>query len=245
MALDHALALVLPPGEAVLRLYAWEAPTASFGRNEPAVGRYAREEAEARGVEFVRRPTGGRVVLHDAEVTYTVVAPQGALGGPRLAYRRINEALGAALRALGASVGLSDATGVPALDAGPCFQEPAEGEVVARGRKLVGSAQARIDGALLQHGSILLGDSQAVLDELRPRQDPGGPGVSGGSGRPATLSALLPDVGFRAVSDAVADQMQKTFDGSWRTDDYRQAERDTADRLEAERYGTHAWTWRR
>lgn len=255
MALDHALATESVEGEAVLRLYGWTRPTVSFGRNEPAREAYG----PADGVDWVRRPTGGRAVLHDAEVTYAVVAPAGALGGPRQAYRRINEALAGALASLGAPVALSGPAAVPTLDAGPCFQSPAEGEVTLDGRKLVGSAQARVEGALLQHGSILLAGDQTLLQDLRRDAEPAtrpaalrsraDPSATRASPRaytaPATLSVLAPDISFDEVSDAVVRHMQKTFDGAWRADEYRQTELDTAARLEAERYGADAWTWRR
>lgn len=270
MALDHALATGSVEGEAVLRLYGWTRPTVSFGRNEPAREAYgpaAREapgptNGEAEAVDWVRRPTGGRAVLHDAEVTYAVVAPAGALGGPRQAYRRINEALAGALASLGAPVALSGPAAVPTLDAGPCFQSPAEGEVTLDGRKLVGSAQARVEGALLQHGSILLAGDQTLLEDLRRDAGPATPSAALRShaepsatsatrasprayAAPATLSVLGPGISFDDVSDAVVRHMQKTFDGAWRTDEYRQSEMDTAMRLETERYGTEDWTWRR
>ena len=260
MALDHALATELREREAVLRLYGWGRPTVSFGRNEPADGRYDREAGMARGVDFVRRPTGGRAVLHDAEVTYAVIAPASAIGGPRAAYRAINRALASALGALGAPVDLSTAAGVRPLDAGPCFQSPAEGEVTAKGRKLVGSAQARLDGALLQHGSILVAGDQALLDDLLPDDSgtapPGPLGTEAGTGGdavkgrsphlpPATLRAFLPGIDFDDVRDAVVRHMQKTFDGTWYSDEYRRSELETAARLERERYRNEAWTWRR
>src|SRR5690606_17502269 len=98
----------------------------------------------SRAVDFVRRPTGGRAVLHDRELTYAVVVPHRALGGPRAAYRAINEALVMGLRALGVDASVSERGRVLPPDAGPCFQVAAPGEVVADGRKLVGSAQARL-----------------------------------------------------------------------------------------------------
>ena len=277
MALDHALAAEVEDGTAVLRLYAWSSPTVSFGRNEPARGRYV-ADASHRGLDYVRRPTGGRAVLHDGELTYAVVAPAATLGGPRRTYRRVNEALAAALRSLGAPVTLAGAVALPALDSGPCFQSPAEGEVVAVGRKLVGSAQARIGQALLQHGSILLEGDQSRLEALRieanarvaagrgpvaptlrpdrptPSPDPTtaspdlaapSPDPTTTSSAPATLTELLPGITRSRVADAVIASMQKTFDGTWRTDEYRQGELATARRLEAERYGRPDWTWRR
>lgn len=238
MALDHALAASLGEGEAVLRLYDWERRTVSFGRNEPARGRYSKDAAEARGVDYVRRPTGGRAVLHDAELTYTVVAPVRAWGGLRDAYRLINHALAGALRALGAPVALAEETTVPSIDAGPCFQGPAGGEVTAAGRKLVGSAQCRIEGALLQHGSIILAGDQALLNRL-----------SGKGGEehvpPATLSGLVGEVSRDQVAESVARAMRGTFGGRWTDGEYTAGERAAAQRLENRRYGREEWTWRR
>jgi lipoyl(octanoyl) transferase len=237
MALDHALASSLNDGHAVLRLYGWRRPTVSFGRNEPAKGLYSVREAVRLGVDYVRRPTGGRVVLHDREVTYTVVAPVRALGGVRVGYRRINQALASALHSLGADVTVSTDGRVEALDAGPCFQSPAAGEVIAGGRKLVGSAQARIDGVLLQHGSIMVAGDQSRLATL-----------SGGSleyEAPATMAELVGPVNEDALVEAVLIEMESAFGGSWAPGEYDKQELKEADRLEAERYARDAWTWRR
>src|SRR5690606_17704432 len=108
MALDHALLeSVKAGGPPVLRLYRWDPPTLSFGRNQPARGLYDHAAARARGIAFVRRPTGGQAVLHGDELTYAVVASIGALGKPREAYRRINGALVGGLRELGVGAGLA------------------------------------------------------------------------------------------------------------------------------------------
>ncbi len=237
MAIDHALAAELGESEAVLRLYSWARPTVSFGRNEPVTGRYSRSEASRRGVDYVRRPTGGRAVLHDAELTYAVVAPAAALGGVRQAYRSINAALASALADLGAPVALAADNGTPSVDAGPCFQSPAGGEVTARGRKLVGSAQCRIEGALLQHGSIILAGDQGLLGRLTegPVEEPD---------PPATLSEFL-DVSSNSVVDAVVESVQSQFGGSWEDAEYRPEEVETFERLARERYATAEWTWRR
>jgi lipoate-protein ligase A len=258
MAIDHALAACLGDGEAVLRLYGWSQPTVSFGRNEPARAQYGgRAEARWRGataapgtaagaaapLDFVRRPTGGRAVVHARELTYAVVAPLSAWGGLRAAYVAIHEALEAALRALGAPVQLAEVEVAAARrraealrpDAGPCFRSPAPGEIVAAGRKLVGSAQARLEGALLQHGSILLDDDQGLLAAL---------GAANGD-RPAALRELLGDVSIDDVTSAVAMSLRETFGGRWAPNGYRAAELDAAERLESERYGLESWTWRR
>jgi lipoate-protein ligase A len=214
----------------------------SFGRNEPARARYAGERLAMDSFDVVRRPTGGRSVLHDRELTYAVVVPVISLGGPRATYRAVNEALAAALRSLGADVSLSSTDTVPGLDAGPCFRAPVAGEVVADDRKLVGSAQARIGSALLQHGSILLGGDQSALDRPEPT---GHSGVGGTPGATVTLSELVGAVATERVADAVVGALTGAFGGRWREDDRTERETRDARSLEVERYGTGEWTWRR
>jgi lipoate-protein ligase A len=236
MAIDHALASCVEPGEAVLRLYTWERPTLSLGRNESAAA-YPLDAIRGAGTDVVRRPTGGRAVLHDEELTYAVVTPLATWGGVRAAYRAINDGLAAALRSLGAPVDLAPGTARSlGPDSGPCFQVPAAGEVVAGGRKLVGSAQARIGRALLQHGSILLAGTQDALGT--PAEPSGTPG-------PITLAELIPDVSIDEVAAAVAVSLRHRLAGEWTEGGLTESERDTADRLERERYGKDAWTLRR
>lgn len=101
MALDEALARERKGDAAFLRLYRWARPTLSFGRNQDPRSRYDPHALHSLGVEAVRRPTGGREVLHDRELTYAVVAPFAGPGSLRGLYRQVNEALLAALEALG------------------------------------------------------------------------------------------------------------------------------------------------
>ena len=237
MARDHALAVCLAPAEGVLRLYRWDPPTISFGRNEPSLERYLEAAATSEGVAFVRRPTGGRAVLHHCELTYAIVFPIGTFGGLKRAYRTINRGLLEGLRVMGAAVELAESTG-PSLrpDAGPCFRQPAEGEVMALGRKLIGSAQVRLDQCVLQHGSIILDGDQDLLRRLRTDDEPVPP--------PATVKSLL---GVVPPMDVLADSIRKglalTFGGSWAEDDYRSNEKMAARELEAH-YLDPKWTWR-
>jgi len=162
--LDHAR----QSGEATLRLYAWRQPTLSLGRNERARGTFDVRALRAAGVEVVRRPTGGRALLHDHEVTYSVTAPAGATSLGE-AYGAINALLLEGLQALGVPVTAVDRrVGVPLRPEGAaCFASPGLGELVVAGAKLVGSAQWRDADALLQHGSILLADDQPRIAALR------------------------------------------------------------------------------
>jgi lipoate-protein ligase A len=162
MAIDAGLlALAERTGRAFLRLYRFDPPCLSFGRNEPVTG-YDRSAITRLGVDVVRRPTGGRAVWHEHELTYAVAAPIAAFGSLRLGYWAIQGWLAAALRTLGAEAALALQGPRPAAHArsGACFAAPVGGEVLVDGRKLVGSAQARRGRALLQHGSVLLAGSQ-------------------------------------------------------------------------------------
>lgn len=167
MAVDEALARSRRGEEGVLRIYRWSRPTLSFGRNQAALGRYDPEAFGPLGADVVRRPTGGREVLHDRELTYCMVMPLAGPGSMRRSYRLVNEALLSAIRSLGVEGRMAGRRGrTPSPDAGACFREPAEDEIEVAGRKLVGSAQARVDDTLLQHGSLLIQPASIRLSAL-------------------------------------------------------------------------------
>lgn len=218
MARDEAAARTLPEGCGLLRFYAWKRPTLSFGRNEPARDRFDPQELAAAAIDVVRRPTGGRAVLHDRELTYSVVLPlRGAVGGPggpREIYTRVNRALAAGLASLHVPAEVAGTGAVARPDAGPCFDMPAPGEVVAHGRKLVGSAQVRIGGALLQHGSILLYDDQGRIDHLARARD-----VRTSSGpAPITLAELTETPPSRTeLAAALEATFRAELGGEWRS----------------------------
>jgi lipoate-protein ligase A len=253
MALDDALlARARATGEVLVRVYTWDAPTLSFGRNQRAAGAYDPAHLGARGVAAVRRPTGGRAVLHAREVTYSVAAPAGALapaGAPvRASYARINRMLAHALGALGVGVReAAPAQRAPRPDAAPCFERPTGGELVvgagADARKLVGSAQWQEDGALLQHGSILVDDDQSAVAALGA--EPVAPVPA-----PATLRGVL---GRAPTADEVADAIFAAArclapDGEAAVEPLAPAARAALDGDAARRrphYLSDAWTWRR
>jgi lipoate-protein ligase A len=166
MAIDRALLERASAGESWLRLYAWSPACLSFGRHEPAARRYDRARIEGLGLDVVRRPTGGRAVWHAGELTYAVAAPARVLGTLREAYDEIHRVIRNALRTLGVPAELAPARAAIRPDAGACFAAPVGGEVIVGDHKVVGSAQLREDDALLQHGSILLADDQAMVTRL-------------------------------------------------------------------------------
>lgn len=173
MAVDEAVLEATRDGKALptLRLFAWEPACITLG--------YAQEISDvdldrltARGWEIVRRITGGRAILHTDELTYSVTGPEGE---PRLAgdiltsYQRLSSAILAALENLGLSVQTKPKEEV---QKGPmtepiCFEIPSNYEITINGKKLVGSAQARKKGGVLQHGTLpLYGDLTRITDVL-------------------------------------------------------------------------------
>ncbi len=245
MAVDQTLLeSVQAGGPPVLRLYRWRPACLSFGRNQPARGRYDPDRARAEGIDIVRRPTGGLAVLHDRELTYAVAVPAGVLGGPRETYLALNRALVRGLLRLGVDAAVAPARATPAspLDrtgGNPCFAEAAPGEVTAGGRKLVGSAQRCERRTILQHGSILLDGDQSAVTRLqaRPplRAQPESGTILHELGRlpdPGTLEAALvrgfeQEAGIRLVAGELTPE-----------------EVERVHRTEA-RYRSVEWTWRR
>ena len=148
----------------------------------------------------------------------------------------------AAGHSLPASRGLAARRGVAAgPDSGPCFDEPAPGEVTVDGRKLVGSAQARLEGALLQHGSLLIGPGQERLLDL----DSASSATSTGSQAPISLEEILGQAPpWSDLVDAVISGVNSVTGGDWHRGELTEPERVKCKAL-TERYASAGWTWRR
>ena len=176
MAVDEELLARAQAGEdrPVLRLYAWQPPAVSLGRFQKSETAVNAEACKRLGFDIVRRITGGRAVLHDKELTYSIIArtdnplfPGTVLG----TYKVIAAGLLAGLRNLGIPAELvargsrhAERVDKNARDAA-CFSSPSWYELLVHGRKIVGSAQRRVSGAFLQHGSILM-DYDPQLEAL-------------------------------------------------------------------------------
>lgn len=163
MGLDEAIMMSVGEGSSppTIRFYAWATPALSIGYSQ-VLGRTVDLEAcHARGVVVVRRLTGGRAVLHDEEITYSIMAPEDLLPtGIKATYQWVAEGLVAGLKRLSLKAELSCPSSGNTRRAlhckGACYDAPSWCEITVGGRKLVGSAQVRRQGAVLQHGSIPL-----------------------------------------------------------------------------------------
>ncbi len=181
MALDEALLESAAAGNSppTLRLYAWEPACLSLGYAQPFKDVDLSSLIE-QGWDVVRRPTGGRAILHTDELTYAVIAPQNE---PRVAgtilesYRRLSAALVEALRQIGLPAAADKEYPLPQgsqPNAAVCFEVPSNYEITAQGKKLIGSAQARRFRGVLQHGSLpLYGDLARITQVLSFEDDAG------------------------------------------------------------------------
>jgi lipoate-protein ligase A len=270
MALDEVLLeSVILGGVPAVRFYTWQPATLSLGVNQP-LGEVNPQECAGRGFGLVRRLTGGRAVLHQHELTYSAIARDNdprVSGGVIESYRKISAALVEGFRVLGASVelaapnralirALAEARKNRELDeqaetegshGAVCFDAASAYELTAGGRKLVGSAQARRGGALLQHGSILLDiDWDAWVSVFAYASEAGKQRAY--QKLPTRMTSLKEQLG-RAVSPhelagALIHGFEKVLSISLEEEALSSEERARAARLANEKYGSDAWTSR-
>jgi lipoate-protein ligase A len=159
----------------VLRFYAWHPPAVSIGYNQSALNALDLAKCRHQRIDVVTRPSGGRAVLHWNELTYSLLWPDDEpvlAGGISASSRRIGQSLVEGLRLFGVAAELEPGartrggSAVASSAKGPCFASTSRWEVKCGGKKLVGSAQRRIRGGVLQHGSLLLGPEHERLAEL-------------------------------------------------------------------------------
>jgi lipoate-protein ligase A len=207
---DAACASSVP----VLRLYGWTPATASLGFAQRASETLDFAEIARRHLAWVRRPTGGRAVLHDMELTYSVSIPQSdplyALG-LETSYEWISGPIVAALLTVGVSATLSP-HGSTGFVSASCFTAPGTTDIVAGHRKIVGSAQLRTRDGFLQHGSIVLkNDLEKLFAVIRTSQ----PNAHDAARRADRLMTSVSDEAHRAVSfGEMADALVGAFSGA-------------------------------
>jgi len=259
MAVDEAILTSVREGRSLptLRLYAWCPPCLSLGRNQP-LDDVDREACHAGGVDVVRRPTGGRAILHLDEFTYSLAlldADPRAAGGVLASYRRLSEGLLAgfdqlgvvAIQALGQRQPAADLTAI-------CFDTPSDYEITVRragdpaagGRKLVGSAQWRARGSVLQHGSLPLhGDIARIVGYLALTDSEMEVQGQALRARATTLEEARGCVSpFPHVAQAMAKGFAQALDLTFISGALTAQEESLAAALRRERYANRDWTAR-
>ena len=241
MALDHAVAEhvqsgAMPP---TLRFYSWRPRALSLGRSQP-VAAVNRKLASQRGIDVVRRPTGGQAILHSDELTYAIALPSGhrlSAGGILQSYRALSAGLTAGLRLLQLTPETGewsprDAAAQDAL----CFGSASTHEIAVGGHKVIGSAQHRLRRGLLQHGSIVLSHDPDIYPLM---------GVTRTGCMPLGLRAMLAEA--MTLGSLIERFAQGFAEGLGATLDPRglsASERARANELVRLRYGTDGWLTR-
>lgn len=228
MAVDESLLRTAAEGAHVtLRIYRWQSPTLSLGYFQHYAQRL--QHAASRHCPVVRRVTGGGAIVHDQEVTYSLTAPVAhrTRQPPLHWYQLVHSAWVATLGRLGALAEICPRSDADRETEFLCFQRRAAGDVLLGGWKIAGSAQRRHRAALLQHGSLLLGQSSAA-PEL--------PGIS-------QLANFDPDT--TAWVDDWVLEIGNRLGVVWETATLTNEQLDVATKFAEERFANPKWTLRR
>lgn len=252
MAIDEAIMRAHGRGEVppTLRFYGWEPAAVSIGYFQSMAGEVDLEAVRRGGYGYVRRSTGGRMIFHHMELTYSVTIREELLpGGVVETYKEISRGLLEGLRLLGAAPELSGGEEDPRRQ-NPggfntaCFDTPSAYELTVNGKKIAGSAQTRKDGVILQHGSILLqNDVDLLFSVLRVPE--------GAAERlkerfrakaTSTFDALGRKVGYEEAAQAFTGGFTRGLDlALTAADRLTPAEQAEADALLLTKYGSDEW----
>jgi lipoate-protein ligase A len=254
MALDEAILETTASGQQppTLRLYSWKPACLSLGHAQPA-DNVDRDALAANGWDLVRRPTGGRAILHVDELTYSICAPLDhplMAGGVLESYRRISAALIRGVQLLGISARADSRYDLPQgslASAAVCFEVPSSYEITADGKKLIGSAQARRGLGVLQHGSLpLVGDLTRITSALVfPSEDERKSAGQRLLAHAATAESVLgAPIAFEQAARCMANAFQEVLQIRWVESDPTTEEIARAGQLKAEKYAHPQWTFR-
>lgn len=265
MAIDEAL---LESKFPVLRVYGWKPAAISIGYNQDLKKHINLDACKKLGIEIARRPTGGKAVLHDKELTYSVIIdlndknydsdkiiPKNHKESILESYKMISKGILNALQSLGISAVMKDCK-PEKTDTAICFNEPSWYEILADGKKLVGSAQRRINGKILQHGAILIGCDIEKMCKLFNTDFENA--VKATKERVTSINELksinqlrninkstnrLTDktITFQNIANALKLGFEKNFNIEFADDNLTQEELAAADRLYQEKYNTDGW----
>jgi lipoate-protein ligase A len=256
MAVDEAILLAAAEGQAppTLRFFAWEPACLSLGYAQPLTDVDV-DRLAARGWSLVRRPTGGRAILHTDELTYSAIARMDeprVVGGVLESYRQLSAGLLRGLEILGLAVRADKGAARPnaeAMDArGPvCFEVPSSYEITAGDRKLLGSAQVRKRGVVLQHGTLpLTGDISRICEALRfDNEEERARARERVRQRATTVAAILRrEVSWGQAMDAMARGFAEALNLTLGQSTLTPGEIATMHKLVEEKYGATGWNHR-
>ena len=249
MAIDEVLMLSCKNGLAkypVMRFYQWKPSGLSLGYAQKFGEGFNIKNCKAMGVDVVRRITGGQTVLHDGDLTYSVAVPENYFETPKTKklYEMISLGLKEGLKILGIKAHSLNPDEAKVKDkSSNCFYNISSYEILINGKKLVGSAQRRTTGALLQHGAILVKVDYEKLSSIFP-QDPGrsGEGVNKIREKITSLEEnleIVPETD--KIKKAIVDGFTNLFGIKFIFDSLSLEELSAAERLAGEKYSSKEW----
>lgn len=256
MGVDEAIQRACQRGEVptTVRFYQWDPPCLSLGYFQDAQKEVSLAGLKEAGFDLVRRATGGKAVLHDDELTYSVVVSEKDLPGSVLeTYHRISEALVHGLKNLGIPVTIAALEhGVTSRDPrfrqAACFSAPSWYEIVAFGKKVIGSAQNRKNGVILQHGSIpFVFDAKRLVRCLNTTSAEHAARVEAMLGKKAigVSQALGREVSREELEREIVNGFRDALGWELEPGELTQAELAEAQQLAEEKYGSEKWTLER
>lgn len=243
MAIDEAILSCCK--EPALRVYQWSSPSISVGYNQAVRKEINIEKCKENSIDIVRRVTGGKAVLHDKEITYSLILPEGAIALPQdvaESYKIIANALVFALQKIGVKAQIKQQ---PEKVATPiCFNSQNWYELTVNEKKISGSAQRRLQGKILQHGPILMdfdfeknavlfisNDSKELAENLRKKIT-------------SIKHELGIDISYKEMVDAVKYGFQKNFKMNFFDDALTKEEIELSKKLRNEKYSLSSWNFR-
>lgn len=249
MAVDAAILSAIGRDEVppTLRLYRWDPPCLSLGYSQP-FSDLNQDQLRSRGWDVVRRPTGGRAILHTDELTYAVIGPKTdprLKGGLMESYRRLSKALSEALKILGLPVQVHPGKNPDSINNPVCFENPSDFEITVEGKKIIGSAQARKKEGILQHGTLpLKGDLTRIIQVLKysnsAQRDQAAVALLQ---KAATVEAVLGrEVSWGEAAAAFQTGFQNTLNLLFNQSDLSSSEKEDAQLLVKTQYGDPQWT---
>ena len=249
MAIDEAIleSRLRGIGPSTFRVYRWSPPALSLGYFQKLETEVDSKRCSELGIDIVRRLTGGHAVLHDDELTYSVVTSD-EYGFPNKSlaesYRLLNRGLIAAYGMLGLEVRLTAHEGTPSSAA--CFSSAGLADLTFQGRKVAGSAQFRTGNALLQHGSLPISlDTQSLFSILKFPSDAIRDRAQAHFGQKATtLSEILGNkIGWQELKQALFKGFQTAMGIELHEDTLTPEESDLSRKLAMEKYKSLDWNY--
>lgn len=238
MAIDEAL---LSSEKPVLRFYRWKPAALSLGYSQ-SIDEIDLNQCEKHGIDYVRRITGGKAVLHDKELTYAFIINEDIM--PKSindSYLVISNGILFALKQLGLDAYMKDAK-LKSRSSSICFNDPSSYEITVKNKKIVGSAQTRKNSKLLQHGSILIDiDIEkmcSLFNNCNKRI------INHSKKRITSINELNKKVNYRNLIRAIKKGFEENFQIKLYEDDLSNKELSLAKKLLKEKYSTKTWNFK-